>query len=64
MKGDEIIYQLSIEDIQAVAKEMFERNLNEHELKKVSDKFVDFVDWYDAIEKTIKYLNISGKESL
>jgi hypothetical protein len=62
MQKDKIIYQISEEDIQNVAEEMFEIKLRKNDLKKVCDKLGDFINWHDAIENTINYLNIDEKK--
>jgi hypothetical protein len=62
MKELKVIYEISEEDIQNVAEEMFEKKLRKTDLKKVSDKLGDFINWYDAIENTINYLNIDKKK--
>jgi len=62
MKENKVVYEISEEDIQNVAEEMFERKLRKNGLKKVSDKLGDFINWYDAIENTINYLNIDKKK--
>lgn len=62
MKKNKIIYEISEEDIQDVAEEMFGKKLRKYDLKKVNDKLGDFINWYDAIENTINYLNIDKKK--
>ena len=51
---DDIIYQLSIEDIQNVAEENFGRKLTSKEIKKIIDPIADRIPWYDAIYDAIK----------
>ena len=58
MKEFKVIYKISEEDIQNVAKDMFHKKLKKNDLKKVSDKLGDFINWYDSIENTINYLKI------
>ena len=58
MDEDEIVYSLTIEDIQHVACETIERELNDKDIISVKEKFGDFIDWYNAIQETINYLNI------
>lgn len=50
---DDIIYQLSVEDIQTVAEEELERKLTDKEIEIVADKVGDYVPWYDAINYAI-----------
>ena len=51
---DDIIYQLSIEDIQNVAEENFGRKLTSKEIKKIIDPIADRIPWYDVIYDAIK----------
>lgn len=44
-----IIYQLTTEDVQNVAINELERELNTNELKIVEDKIGNYIDWYDLI---------------
>lgn len=54
MKPSKIIYSLNIEDVQNVAEQEFEKELSVKELKIVEDKIGDYIDWYGAIEMTIR----------
>ena len=54
MREDQIIYQLSIEDIQTVAEENFGRKLKSKEIKLILDPIADRIPWYDAIYDAIK----------
>lgn len=51
---DDIIYQLSIEDIQKVSKENFGRKLTKKEIKKIIDPIAEGIQWYDIIYCAIK----------
>jgi hypothetical protein len=62
MKELKVVYEISEEDIQNVAEEMFNKKLRKNDLKKVSNKLGDFINWYDSIENTINYLNIDTKK--
>lgn len=53
MDKDKIIYSLNIEDIQNVANETLNRDLNENEIKLVENKLGDYIDWFGAIFDTI-----------
>ncbi len=53
-REDDIVYQLSVEDIQTVAKEELGRALTNTEVQKVIDKIGTFVPWYDAINSAIE----------
>ena len=49
-----IVYSLNIEDVQNVAEEEIGRELSEKELEIVEDKIGDYIDWYSAIDITIR----------
>ena len=49
-----IIYSINIEDVQNVAEEELGRKLSERELEIVEDKICDYIDWYSAIDLTIR----------
>ena len=49
-----IIYSINIEDVQNVAEEELGRKLSKKELKIVEDKLGDYIDWYSAIDFTIR----------
>ncbi len=53
MDNEKIIYSLNIEDVQNVANETLNRDLNENELKLVEDKLGDYIDWFGAISDAI-----------
>lgn len=46
---DDIIYSLSIEDIQTVALEEIDRELTVNEIEKIKDLIAENINWYDAI---------------
>lgn len=50
---DDIIYSISVGDVQLVAEQKIYRELSDSELQKVDEKLGDFVDWYEAINLTI-----------
>lgn len=54
---DKIIYQLTVEDLQTVAREELDRDLTETEIKLLEEKIGDYIDWYNAIHDAI-ILNI------
>ena len=57
---DEIIYQLTVEDIQTVAKETFGRELSTEEIKKITDPIGEMIPWFNIIEDCIiLYLNLN-----
>ncbi len=53
MNKDKIIYSINIEDVQNVANEKLNRDLNEDELRLLEDKLGDYIDWFGAISDTI-----------
>jgi hypothetical protein len=50
---NEIIYQLTIEDVQEVAMQELERELTKGEIKRLIDPIADKIPWYDAIADAI-----------
>ena len=60
-KRDEIIYQLTIEDIQEVADQELDRELSPEEIKLVQDRVGDYISWYDAISLAIDELIVNNK---
>ena len=48
-----IIYQLTIEDIQEVAKQELDRELTKAEIKLLIDPIAEKIPWYDAIANSI-----------
>ena len=50
---EKIIYQLSVEDLQTVAKEVIKRKLKATEIKLLEDKLGDYIDWFETIEMAI-----------
>ena len=53
MNKKKIIYSLCIDDICEVADQELGRELTATELKEISDKVGDYIDWYQAIENAI-----------
>jgi hypothetical protein len=50
---DDIIYSLNIEDIQKVALQEIDRELNENEIEQVKDSIQEKIDWYGVILDSI-----------
>lgn len=50
---EKIIYQITTEDVQNVANAELERELTPDELKIVSDKIGDYINWYDIIDSIL-----------
>ncbi|ODS39187.1 hypothetical protein BEH94_03175 [Candidatus Altiarchaeales archaeon WOR_SM1_SCG] len=53
MKNEKIIYSISSEDVQTVAKQELDRELSDEEIKLVEDKIGDYIDWYESINSVI-----------
>jgi len=62
MNKDQIIYQLSVEDVLTVAKEM-KLKIKETDIPFIEDKIGNFIDWYQAIEFTLYELQNSKKST-
>ncbi len=50
------VYQLTIEDVQIVAKQELERKLSDDEIALIEEKIAENIPWYDAIADAIKTL--------
>jgi len=61
MNTQEIIYSITIEDICNVAEEVLNRDLTEKEIRLISNKVGDYVDWREAIEFAISDWLIKGE---
>ena len=53
MKKKNIVYYLTIKDIQTVAEEEIERTLTSEEIEKIIDEIASRMNWYDAIADSI-----------
>ena len=51
--NNDTFYSLNISDIQYVAQQELERNLNENEIETVKDLAASKINWYDAIANAI-----------
>ena len=54
MKDNNILYSINSFDVQQVAEEILERKLNSTELKMIEVEIGNYIDWYGAIENSIK----------
>jgi hypothetical protein len=52
-KVERTVYEISVEDLQEVAREILERELTEDELTAVGNRVGDYIDWFQAIENAI-----------
>ncbi len=48
------VYEISIDDLQQVAKEVLERELTDEEVSAVGNSVGDYIDWFQAIENAIQ----------
>lgn len=63
MNPQKHIYFITVSDIQRVAREVIERNLNEWELQRVVERALDTIQWYDPIEQAILEATQAKKNS-
>jgi hypothetical protein len=47
------VYEISVEDLQTVAREVLERELTSEEIAAVGNLVGDYIDWFQAIENAI-----------
>jgi hypothetical protein len=52
-KTHKTIYEISLEDLQVVAREVLERELTSNELAAVEDSVGNYIDWFQAVENAI-----------
>jgi hypothetical protein len=50
---DEIVYELTVSDLQNVSKEVLARSLTSREIGAVRDSVGNYIDWFQAIEHAI-----------
>ena len=53
LNGD-LVYSLSVEDLNNVANDLLGRDLTPDEATAVVDRLGDFMPWYEAISNTIQ----------
>jgi predicted transcriptional regulator len=61
MKNEDIVYSISVEDIQQVAMDELGRKLSTKEVVKIADQIGDYVNWYDAISYAISDSHVKKK---
>ena len=49
MKREQIIYSITVEDVQRIARQELGREVTDNELKLVEEKLGDQLDWFGAI---------------
>ena len=59
----EVIYYLTVGDIQEVAYEELERELSDEEIESILDRIADKISWYDAIAESIDELIVGDRPS-
>ena len=59
---EEIIYFLSTDDIQTVAKDVLDRELSAEELLHIKELVPKYIDWFSAIENAIYEEEISSSK--
>ena len=47
------VYEISVADLQGVAKEVLDRELTGEEVIAVGNSVGDYIDWFQAIENAI-----------
>ena len=52
--NDEIVYELTVSDLQNVSKEVLARLLSTEEIAAVRDSVGNYIDWFQAIEYAIQ----------
>ena len=50
---DEIVYELTVSDLQNVSKEVLARSLTSREIGALRDSVGKYIDWFQAIEHAI-----------
>lgn len=56
MKNSNVIYSITVEDLQSVAKDIIDRDLTTQELNLVSKELIEgsYIDWYSPVELAIR----------
>ena len=52
-EAERTVYEISVDDLQRVAKEVLERELTDDEITAVGNSVGDYIDWFQAIENAI-----------
>ena len=52
-KKNNIIYSLTVEDLQTIASQEINRELTDNEIEEIKDKIAEKINWYDAISNAI-----------
>lgn len=60
-QNDRIIYSINVGDIQEVANQVLKRRLTKDEIVLVEEPVGDYIDWFQAIENSIRELIICAQ---
>ena len=52
-EAEKTVYEISVTDLQQVAKEVLERDLTDEEIVAVGNSVGNYIDWFQAIENAI-----------
>jgi hypothetical protein len=47
------IYEISVADLQVVAKQVLERELTDEEVVAIGNSVGDYIDWFQSIENAV-----------
>jgi hypothetical protein len=53
MKRQDIVYSVSVQDVQDVARREYHRDLSKEEVESVAAKLGEYIDWYEAVDMAI-----------
>lgn len=53
MRNNQIIYLLTVDEIQTVANQEIERDLSPDEIEKITEAIAEKINWYNAIADSI-----------
>lgn len=57
---DETVYQLTIEDIQNVARQELERELSVQEIDLIRNRIAERIRWYDVIADSLSEIVVAN----
>ena len=52
--NNKIVYSINVTDIQEVAQQVLDRKLKKEEIIKIKESIGDYLDWFQAIENSIR----------
>ena len=52
--ADEVVYEISVDDLQNVSMEVLERPLTDIEVDSIKKSVGNHIDWFQAIENAIR----------